>query len=35
MTKSILQQSPTLDERLDVTWPCGPSMIMGYAGPEM
>jgi hypothetical protein len=34
MTKAILQQCPMLDEQLDVTWPCGSSMIMGYAGPE-
>ncbi len=32
MTKSILEQSPSSDERSDVTWPCDPSMPTRHTG---
>ena len=32
MTRSILKQSPALDERLDVTWPSG--LFDNYALPR-
>ncbi len=34
MTKSILEQNPSSDARLDVTWPCAPSILTRRTWPE-
>ncbi len=34
MRKSILEQSPSSDEQLDITWPCDPSMLTRRTWPE-